>query len=118
MNKATSNMSCPELMTHFDKFVLKTVGMLLVIGIVGIAGTMINMNITIAKMEANLMYLSEKIEDANKDRYTLNMAAVDKALFNSRIDSQVKRSDEAERKISLLFNKIVTIEKDIIKISR
>ena len=118
MPEATDNANKPEFVTRFDKFILRVVGTLLVAGIIGIAATMFTMNINIVKMEINLRYLSEKIEEGNKDRYTLNMAIADKSILNSRIDLQNTVSDESNRKISVLFKKVTIIEKDIIKINK
>lgn len=85
-----------EIMSNFDKFVLRTVGSLLVLGIVGISATMFNMNVSMAKMEASMKYFSEKIELASKDRYTQTMAASDKALMQSIFGAQTNRIDLVE----------------------
>jgi len=111
-------MNQPELMTHFDKFVLKAVGTLLTLGIVAITGTMLTMNVTIAKMETSLEFVSKELEQANKDRYSASMAAVDKTLLNSRIDVNSENLTESNRKISVLFKKVSEMERDILKLQK
>ena len=107
-----------EPITHFDKFIVKAVSSLLVIGIIASIGTNLSMAVSIGKVETELKYINTKLEESTRDRYTNSMAITDKSISNDRFKYVVSEITGIKKKQSKIWQRINAVEKDIIKMGK
>jgi len=105
-------------MTGFEKMVMKVVGTLVAAGILASIGTNIAMTISITRVEEELKYVSKKLEESTRDRYTNTMAVVDKQAVNTALKALSETLTQNRDKQGKIWSRLNVLEKEIIKLGR
>lgn len=95
-------MSKVEVMTSFDRWILKVVSGVVIAGILAGSGLMVGLREDLAVLKTEVAALSRAVDKGTNKRYDSDMATADKQLLNSRIEQVEHRLMRLEARIDKL----------------